>query len=177
MVIVEDNEDERLFLKEGFIRSGLYDVVGEAENGNEMLEVLHRSPSSLPDVILSDLNMPVKDGYEVISDIKTTGSLSHIPVIILSTAPSTPFAEWCKKLGALAYYTKPDTFLDYKEFAEKIYNDVKDCIINNKPEYSSIKRPGKIFMQDSVTCFLNYMNSIRSEKLQKVLQFQTIWLR
>lgn len=60
MLIVEDNEDERFFMKEGFAQTGLYEITGEAGNGNEMLELLSRSSSSLPDVILSDLNMPGK---------------------------------------------------------------------------------------------------------------------
>src|SRR5215212_1485079 len=100
--IVEDNEDERLFMKEGFLQSGLYEIVGEAENGNEMLVLLGQPSFPKPDVILSDLNMPGKNGYEVIMDVKTNSSLSHIPIIILTTAPSVPFAERCKKLGACA---------------------------------------------------------------------------
>lgn len=138
MLIVEDNEDERLFMKEGLTQTGLYEIIGEAENGDEMLRLLN--PSSLPDVILSDLNMPGRNGYEVITDVKTNSSLSHIPIIILTTAPLIPYAERCKKLGACAYYTKPDTFLEYKEFGEEIYNDVRACITNNKPEFSGAKK-------------------------------------
>lgn len=131
MLIVEDNEDERIFIKEGFLQSGLYEIVGEAENGEEMLEFLNNSPVPVPELILSDLNMPGKNGYEVIVDVKSNSRLSHISVAILTTAPSVPFAERCKKLGACAYYTKPDTFLDYKDFAEKIYVDVvRKCNIN-----------------------------------------------
>lgn len=129
MLIVEDNEDERLFMKEGFIKSGLYDVVGEAENGDEMLELFNSPSFSWPELVLSDLNMPVRNGYDVIVDVKTNSSLSHIPVVILTTAPFVPFAERCKKLGACAYYTKPDTFLEYEHFAKQIYGDVmKKCL-------------------------------------------------
>jgi CheY-like chemotaxis protein len=148
ILIVEDNEDERMFLKEGFIQTGLYDIVGEAENGDVMLELLRDPSVPLPDIILSDLNMPVRNGYEVITDVKTTSMLSHIPVIILTTAPLTPYAEHCKKLGASAYYTKPDTFLEYKEFGEQIFQDVKTWIDNTKKtwidntklEFCSVKK-------------------------------------
>lgn len=136
VLLVEDNEDERLFMKEGFIQTGLYEIVGEAENGNEMLDILNLS--SLPDVIISDLNMPGRNGYEVIMDTKTNSALSHIPVIILTTAPLKPYADRCIKLGACAYYTKPDTFLEYKEFAEKIYSDVNACLGNGKVEYRGL---------------------------------------
>lgn len=145
MLIVEDNEDERLFMKEGFIQTGLYEITGEAENGNEMLELLNNS--SQPDVILSDLNMPGRNGYEVIMDVKTNSQYSHIPVIILTTAPLKPYAERCKKLGACAYYTKPDTFLEYKEFAENIYEDVKECLGNSKLEYRGLKKLNESFLE------------------------------
>jgi len=131
MVIVEDNEDERLFMKEGFIQSGLYEIVGEAQNGNEMLELFNQPHFSLPQLVLSDLNMPGRNGYEVIIDVKTSTSYSHIPVVILTTAPLVPYAERCKKLGACAYFTKPDTFLEYKHFAEKIYTEVNKCLKKN----------------------------------------------
>lgn len=148
--IVEDNEDERLFMKEGFLRTGLYEIVGEAENGNEMLDLLTTSSVPAPDVILSDLNMPGRNGYEVIIDIKTNSALSHIPVIILTTAPLVPFAERCKKLGACAYYTKPDTFLQYEEFAEKIYTEVQNCLSNDRLEYRSMKEVKRNLFQNLV---------------------------
>ena len=139
MLLVEDNEDERLFMKEGFLQTGLYEIVGEAENGNEMLELLTASSLPMPEVIVSDLNMPGRNGYEVIMDVTTNSSLSHIPIIILTTAPLVPYAERCKKLGACAYYTKPDTFLEYEDFAKKIYEDVRKCLGNSKLDCSSIE--------------------------------------
>ena len=132
MLIVEDNEDERLFMKEGFTQTGLYEIVGEAENGNHMLELFMQPGFSLPQLVLSDLNMPGKNGYEVIKDVKENISYSHIPVVILTTAPLIPYAERCRKLGACAYYTKPDTFLEYRVFAEAIYSDVMNkCLSTN----------------------------------------------
>jgi CheY-like chemotaxis protein len=130
MLIVEDNEDERLFMKEGFTQTGLYEIVGEAENGNQMLELFMQPGYSLPQLVLSDLNMPGKNGYEVIKDVKENISYSHIPVVILTTAPLIPYADRCRKLGACAYYTKPDTFLEYRIFAEAIYSDVINKCLN-----------------------------------------------
>ncbi|MFL5742756.1 MAG: response regulator [Flavisolibacter sp.] len=163
MLIVEDNEDERLFMKDGFNQSGLYEITGAAENGNDMLEILNNPVFLLPDIILSDLNMPVRNGYEVIMDVKTNSSLSHIPVIILTTAPLRPYAERCKSLGACAYYTKPDTFLEYREFAEKIYQDVKTCISDAKHDFAGLKGPDRNFIQkiySSIT--ISWLNSFES---------------
>ncbi len=124
ILIVEDNEDERAFMKEGFTSSGLYEIVAEAGNGDEMLELFKKPTFSLPEIVLSDLNMPGKNGYEVIEEVRTNRALPQIPVVILSTAPYVPYAEKCLKIGAHAYYTKPDTFLEYEGFAKKMYGDV-----------------------------------------------------
>ena len=132
LVIVEDNEDERLFMKEGFIQSGLYEIIGEAANGDEMLKLFKDPSFTYPELVVSDLNMPGRNGYEVIMDVKSNSSLSHIPVVILTTAPLVPYAERCKKLGACAYFTKPDTFLEYELFAKQVYpNIIRNCIKPN----------------------------------------------
>jgi CheY-like chemotaxis protein len=149
ILIVEDNEDERLFLKQGFADTGLYKVVGDVADGDEMLELLKRS--SLPDVIFSDLNMPGRNGYEVIVDITTTSSLSHIPVIILTTAPVSPYAGRCRRLGASGFYTKPDTFLEYKDFGKEIYNDVKALVDSSSLQYCHIKNLKRAFVD--YVCF------------------------
>jgi CheY-like chemotaxis protein len=128
LLVIEDNEDERMFIKEGLTSAGLFEVVGEAKNGNEMLELFQQSTFTYPEIVLTDLKMPGKNGYDVIHDVKENKSLSHIPVIILSTAPDMPFAAKCKQLGACAYFTKPDTFLEYEGFAQKIYEVAERCL-------------------------------------------------
>jgi CheY-like chemotaxis protein len=161
LFLVEDNDDERMFMVEGFQKSGLYEIIGEAENGDRMLERFKVSSLTMPEVIISDLNMPGRNGYEVIMDVKTHSALSHIPIIILTTAPLIPFAERCKKLGACAYFTKPDTFLEYKEFSEKIYDDVIQCLEDARLNYSSMQQSKKQFVYNilnsglSVTSFFN----------------------
>jgi len=131
VLLVEDNEDERLFMKEGFLATGLYEIIAEASNGDEMLELFEQPDFSLPELVLSDLNMPGKNGYDVIKDVKANACLTGVPVVIVTTAPQYPFAQRCKQLGACAYYTKPDTFLEYQSFAVNIYQDiVSDCLRN-----------------------------------------------
>lgn len=129
ILLVEDNEDERLFMKEGFAQSGLYKIAGEAENGIKMMEFFKQRSFSYPELVVSDLNMPGRNGYEVIAEIKTHSSLSRFPMVILTTAPMIPYAERRRKMGACAYYTKPDTFLEHDVFAASIYDDVvKKCL-------------------------------------------------
>lgn len=129
ILLVEDNEDERLFMKEGFISSGLYEVIAEASNGDEMLDLFRQDSFRFPEMVVTDLNMPGKNGYEILQEVKSDQALCKIPVVVLTTAPYVPYADRCKKLGACAYFTKPDTFLDYENFAMKMYGEVtKGCL-------------------------------------------------
>jgi CheY-like chemotaxis protein len=125
VILVEDNEDERFFMKEGLTASGLFEIIGEAMNGDELLALFENATGLAPQLILTDLNMPGKNGYDVLREAHERPELSHSCVIVLSSAPSVPFAERCKKLGACAYFTKPDTFLEYEVFAKTIYEEVK----------------------------------------------------
>ena len=116
-------------MKEGFTATGLYEVVAEAGNGDELVELFKAPSFSMPEMVLSDMNMPGKNGYDVLRDVRSNGLLPQVPVIILSVAPSVPYGEKCRQLGACAYFTKPDTFLDYPVFAQQIYDRVrKGCL-------------------------------------------------
>lgn len=125
VVLVEDNEDERLFMREGLTASGLFEVVAEAGNGDELIALFEGSSEAVAPLILSDLNMPGKNGYDVLREVKGNALYAKSCVIILSSAPYIPYAERCKNLGACAFFTKPDTFLEYEEFAKSLYEEVR----------------------------------------------------
>src|SRR4051812_19512848 len=86
IIIVENDEDEQFFMKEGFDNAGLFQIMAQVRNGEGLLEWLHNNETNLPDVILSDLNMPGKNGYDIINEIRSSPSYHQIPVIITSTS-------------------------------------------------------------------------------------------
>src|SRR5215208_4326880 len=95
IIIVENDEDEQLFMKEGFDAAGLFDIIAQVANGDFLLDWLEGHPSVLPDIILSDLNMPGKNGYDIITDMKTNSAYAHIPVIITSTSSAKIIIDKC----------------------------------------------------------------------------------
>ncbi len=111
VLIVEDNPgDVRLTLealKEGKIRNN----VSVATDGVEALEFLRRegkfSESPRPDMILLDLNLPRKDGREVLEEIKKDPVLRRIPVIVLTTSTAEADVFRTYDLHANCYITKP----------------------------------------------------------------------
>lgn len=121
IVIVENDEDEQFFMREAFENSGLFDIVAIVKNGDTLLEWLVGNSSSLPDVILSDLNMPGKNGYDILEDLGANPVYSNIPVVITSTSSTKNTVDKVMSLGAADYMAKPDTFIEYDPFAKRLH--------------------------------------------------------
>lgn len=121
ILLVEDNPaDVRLMIET--LKEGALDTnVGVAHDGVEALNFLKgevtvgRTP--LPDLIILDLNLPRKDGREVLEEIKNDERLRHIPVIILSTSKAEQDILKSYNLHANCYITKP---IDLEEFMSVI---------------------------------------------------------
>jgi signal transduction histidine kinase/ligand-binding sensor domain-containing protein/DNA-binding response OmpR family regulator len=101
VLVIEDDEDIRLFLREYF--EGNYRIL-EASNGNDGLEMAN---TFHPDLIISDIMMPGKDGIEICSLLKNNIRTSHIPIILLSAKASLNDHKKGIETGADAYITKP----------------------------------------------------------------------
>ncbi|MBC7850720.1 MAG: response regulator [Chitinophagaceae bacterium] len=126
LIIVENDEDEQLFMRQGFVASGLFDIVVMVREGNELFEWLNQHSSALPDLILSDLNMPGKNGFEIIADIHKHPAYKIIPVIITSTSSIQSVIDQCLSMGAAGYVTKPDSFVEYAPFARRLHELVAE---------------------------------------------------
>ncbi len=125
IIIVENDEDEQMFMKEGFDQSGLFEIISQAFNGDKLFEWLETNPAELPDAILSDLNMPGKNGYDIITAINTNPAYQHIPVVITSTSSTKTTIDRCRQLGAADFIVKPDTFNEYVPFAKKLHRVIQ----------------------------------------------------
>ena len=128
ILLVEDNPgDVRLTmeaLKEGKVHNKLY----VAKDGVEALAFLYQtgeySNMPIPDLILLDLNLPKKDGREVLAEIKADPQLKRIPVIILTTSDSEQDILKTYDLHANSYITKPvelDSFIKIIQAIESFW--------------------------------------------------------
>lgn len=126
LIIVENDDDEQLFMKEGFDAADLFTIVAQVRNGDHLFDWLDAHPRELPDIILSDLNMPGKNGYDIINGIKNNPAWSHIPVIITSTSSTPTIIDKCMAQGAADYIVKPETFVEYSPYVKILHGLVEE---------------------------------------------------
>ena len=119
IIIVENDEDEREFMLQGFKESNKFEILAMLKNGDLLLDWLGKNEQK-PDLILSDLNMPGKNGYDIILHMKSW----QIPVVITSTSTTRSIIERCLDSGAADYIVKPDTFVEYEDFAKRFHQTI-----------------------------------------------------
>jgi CheY-like chemotaxis protein len=110
LLIDDDEDDQEIFL------TALSGISGSAKcttfsNAREALEKLAKKHVN-PDVIFLDLNMPLMNGQQFLTEIKKIETLKNIPVIIFSTSSQSSTKQQTKELGAYDFITKPDTFAE-----------------------------------------------------------------
>ncbi len=111
ILLVEDNPGDVLLTREAFKHCELKNNIRVATDGEKALHMLlQRAPyeqQPLPDLILLDLNMPKKDGRELLDDIKDIEKLKQIPVIVLTSSNADLDILKKYKLHANSYIVKP----------------------------------------------------------------------
>ena len=117
ILIAEDDADDRYLLQTAFSETGYPDKIDFVENGIEVLNYLdtnytnnHSDEKTLPHFILLDLNMPKKDGREVLKELKAHPVFKKIPVIVFTTTKNEIEIKRCYELGANSYVIKPISF-------------------------------------------------------------------
>lgn len=126
IIIVENDDDEQFFMREAFAAEGLFDILTMVGNGDELIDWLITNKNNLPDLILSDLNMPGKNGYDIIQEIKVSPDYLHIPVIITSTSSTRSIIDRCLDMGAADYIVKPDTFIEYRPYVQQLHKKISE---------------------------------------------------
>jgi two-component system, chemotaxis family, response regulator Rcp1 len=122
ILLVEDNPGDMRLTKEALKEGKVYNNLHWARDGVEALEFLRRdgkhAKAPRPDIILLDLNLPKKDGREVLSVIKSDDQLKHIPVVVLTTSKAEEDVVRSYNLHANCYVTKP---VDLEKFISVVH--------------------------------------------------------
>lgn len=123
---MEDNEGDVILTSEAFESARLQSVLSVVRDGESAMDFLLKRHRYLdvkdPDLILLDLNLPRKNGYEVLQFLKADTNLKHIPVIVLSTSSSMDDVNKCYENYANCYITKPMDIENFFSIVSKIEN-------------------------------------------------------
>ncbi|PSP78902.1 two-component system response regulator [Halobacteriales archaeon QS_1_68_20] len=117
ILLVEDNPGDVRLTREAFKEGGISNTLHVATDGAEALDFLHQrgkyEDAPRPDIVLLDLNLPRKNGDEVLAEINDDEDLSCMPVIVLTSSEAEEDVVRSYELQANAYLTKP---VDPEEF-------------------------------------------------------------
>jgi CheY-like chemotaxis protein len=121
VLLVDDDPGDTLMIREAFEHNKVRNALACVTDGVQAMRYLHRegeyADAPRPDLILLDLNLPRKDGREVLAEIKGDPALSSIPVVVLTTSHAEEDILRSYQLHANAYVTKP---VDFERFIEVV---------------------------------------------------------
>jgi CheY-like chemotaxis protein len=119
--LVDDDAEDLDLFQDALNRNGYRGETSHIDSGNLLVKMLEQSPPELlPSVIVLDLNMHLKNGYEVMRDIKLNPKFRNIPVIILSGSSDTDEEAKCLEAGCDRYWQKPNALDDYDRMAKHL---------------------------------------------------------
>jgi CheY-like chemotaxis protein len=123
ILLVEDNPGDIRLTEEAFAQGQIANGLHVVTDGVEAMEFLHQrgeyTDAPRPDLVLLDLNLPRKDGEEVLAEIREDPDLESLPVVILTSSEAHEDIMSCYENRANAYLTKP---VDPEEFIEVVHS-------------------------------------------------------
>ena len=124
IALVEDDPDDQDFISTALLDHYPACVISIYQNGGEFLQYIS-SGEKLPDIVVTDLRMPLVTGFDVIAGVKLDGRMQHVPVVVLSTSSQPEDIDRATSLGANGYFVKPHNFNDYKVLTANIFNAIR----------------------------------------------------
>jgi CheY-like chemotaxis protein len=119
VLLAEDDSADCLLFEEVLAELPVSVNLFTVTNGEQLLAWLNKNGNKLPDVLFLDLNMPRKNGFAALGEIKRSATLQDLPVIIFTTANDRERIRQVYKDAALYYIRKPNKFSDLKKLVYK----------------------------------------------------------
>jgi CheY-like chemotaxis protein len=141
ILLADDDKDDRLFFQMALDALTISTQLTTVVDGEKLMAYLYENVRQLPDVLLLDLNMPRKNGFECLSEIKLDSTLKQLPVIIFSTSFEQEVVNLLYQNGAQHFMRKPAGFSQLK----KIIQQTVTMISQDLPmgQAGNISQPGR----------------------------------
>ena len=136
VLLVEDDPGDVVLIEEAFEHNKVRNTLKIVGDGVEAMDYLRSQDSDRPDLVLLDLNLPRKDGREILGEIKADEDLRTIPVVVLTTSEADEDIARSYELGANAYVTKP---VDFDRFIEVVrtIDDFFVTVVKRSPRFTN----------------------------------------
>lgn len=115
ILLADDDIDDCIFFKEALNELPLTPNLTVMHDGEQLMQLLKNETNEFPDVLFLDLNMPRKNGFECLSEIKLSKKLNQLPVIIFSTSFEQEVVNQLCQHGAQYFIRKPSEFSQFKK--------------------------------------------------------------
>ncbi len=119
LTIADDDEDDLDLFEKAFTEIAPSFQINKAHGSDDLMKKLLEA-TTLPDLVILDLNMPAKNGFEILKEIRFHEKLSKLPVMVYSTTANEEQVAKTFELGANMYIQKPNNFQGIKILIEKI---------------------------------------------------------
>ncbi len=118
--LADDDIDDCFLFEDALSEVSIQTRLSTANDGIELMNLLENAVPPPPDVIFLDLNMPRKNGFECLVELKSTNKFKDIPVVIFSTSCEEGFIDKVYANGADYYLCKPGSFQSLKTAISKV---------------------------------------------------------
>jgi CheY-like chemotaxis protein len=122
VLLVEDNPDDVIMIREAFEQSLTPIQLYVVSNGEQAIKFVRRTDTDAlrPSLILLDLNLPIRNGLEVLAELKSDTEFLSIPIVVLTTSQAPNDIQQCYSLHANAYIIKPPDFDGYADVIKQV---------------------------------------------------------
>jgi CheY-like chemotaxis protein len=134
LLLADDDPDDRIFFKDALDDLSVEATLTTVNDGVELMNFLNSNSSNLPDLLFLDINMPRKNGFECLTEIKTNTKLKELRVIIYSTSLDKDIANLFYKNGAQYYLRKQGEFSKLKKLINEVLVVSKANPVQPPPE-------------------------------------------
>jgi CheY-like chemotaxis protein len=118
ILLAEDDDDDSMLFKEALNELSVDAKLSRVKDGEELMQILNHFGDKLPDIVFLDINMPRKNGFECLLEIKKSGKYEDVPIVILSTSSGKDLVSKMYDAGANLYICKPNQFNHLKKVIE-----------------------------------------------------------
>jgi two-component system, chemotaxis family, response regulator Rcp1 len=124
-LLVEDNPSDVMLIHQALTEHGIKPQIFVAKDGDEAIKLLHQIDESIipcPDLVILDINLPKKTGFEVLSRIRESLKCAKTPVAVLTSSDALKDRQEAARRGATLYLVKPSSLEEFMKIGEKLKN-------------------------------------------------------